>query len=766
MQDGRAPRIKNRAPAAIQITAEQLLREAQERQETAFRAPKQRVEDFEELSEYRGRKRKEFEERIRRTRGSIKEWLQYANWVASQNEFARSRSIFERALDVDPRSIQLWLSYTEMELKSRNVQHARNLFDRAVTLLPRVDQLWYKYVYLEELLQNVPGARQVFERWMQWEPDDKAWQAYIKLEERYQELDRSSAIYERWVAVRPEPRVWVKWGKFEEDRGRVDKAREVFQTALEFYGDDEEQVEKAQAVFSAFAKMETRLKEYERARVIYKFALSRIPRAKSAALYAAYTKFEKQHGTRSTLENTVLGKRRIQYEDEITHDGRNYDVWFDYARLEEGALGDLREEGATQEELNGSISRVREVYERAVSQVPPGGEKRHWRRYIFLWLDYALFEEIETKDYSRTRQIYQTAIQLVPHKQFTFAKLWLMFAKFEVRRLELPAARKILGTAIGMCPKEALFKGYIDLEVELREFDRARTLYEKYLEFDPSNSPAWIKFAELESQLQDFARTRAIFELAISQSPLSMPEILWKAYIDFEVEEGERAIARTLYERLIALSGHVKVWISYALFEAEAIPLPRAEREEEEEEDEDEEKEAKMVPGDPTIARQVFERGYKDLKNKNLKSERVALLEVWKTFEQNNGSPEDVKKVEGMMPIVTKKRHVDQETGQMVEDWDLVFADDERESNPTSFKFMQMAHAWKQAQKGASGTSATGASKLLSGFTPATATEEKSAKVDDDDSDEDGVAAGGRVQRPGGTNNDEDVSSSEDEGDD
>lgn len=139
-----------------------------------------------------------------------------------------------------------------------------------MTLLPRVDQLWYKYVYLEELLQNVPGARQVFERWMQWEPEDKAWQAFIKLEERYQELDRASAIYERWVAVRPEPRVWVKWAKFEEERGRLDKAREVFQTALEFFGDDPEQVEKAQAVFGAFAKMETRLKEFDRARVIYK----------------------------------------------------------------------------------------------------------------------------------------------------------------------------------------------------------------------------------------------------------------------------------------------------------------------------------------------------------------------------------------------------------------------------------------------------------------------------------------------------------------
>ncbi|KAH6906764.1 pre-mRNA-splicing factor CLF1 [Coprinopsis sp. MPI-PUGE-AT-0042] len=731
MQDGRAPRIKNRAPAAIQITAEQLLREAQERQETAFRAPKQRVEDFEELSEYRGRKRKEFEERIRRTRGSIKEWLQYANWEASQNEFARSRSVFERALDVDPRSIQLWLSYTEMELKNRNVQHARNLFDRAVTLLPRVDQLWYKYVYLEELLQNIAGARQVFERWMQWEPDDKAWQAYIKMEERYQEYDRASTIYERWIAVRPDARVWVKWAKFEEDRGRLDKAREVFQTALEFFGDEEEQVEKAQAVFGAFAKMETRQKEYDRARVIYKFALDRIPRSKSAGLYASYTRFEKQHGTRNTLENTVLGKRRIQYEEELSHDGRNYDVWFDFARLEEGAWRDLKDEGATPEEVEAATVRVREVYERAVAQVPPGGEKRHWRRYIFLWLNYALFEEIETKDYTRSREIYQTAAKLIPHKQFTFAKLWIMYAKFEIRRLDLPTARKILGAAIGMCPKEALFKGYIDIEIELREFDRVRMLYEKYLEFDPSNSPAWIKYAELEAQLQDFTRSRAIFELAVSQSPLSMPEVLWKAYIDFEIEEGEREAARALYERLIALSGHVKVWISYATFEAEPIPLPRAERDEEEEE-EDEEAERKMVAGDATLARGVFERGYRDLKSKGLTDERVALLEVWKTFEQTYGSEETVAKVQGMMPFPAKKQFVDPETGQMVEDWHLVFPDDEKEKNPTSFKFLQMAHAWKKQKEQ---VGAGGSSSALSGFVAAAKKQDEEEEDSDDDDD-------------------------------
>ena len=119
---------------------------------------------------------------------------------------------------------------------------------------------------------------------------------------------------------------------------------------------------------------------------------------------------------------------------------------------------------------------------------------------------------------------------------------------------------------------------------------------------------------QLESQLQYFSRTRAIFKPAISQAPSFMPKILWKAHIDFEVEEGERTIARAVYELLIAFRSHLKVWRSYALFEAD-IPISRAEQKEDKE---DEDKEAKMVPGEPALARQVFERGYNDLKSKNL----------------------------------------------------------------------------------------------------------------------------------------------------
>ena len=55
------------------------------------------------------------------------------------------------------------------------------------------------------------------------------------------------------------------------------------------------------------------------------------------------------------------------------------------------------EDDTAVEQQDAACGRVREVYERSVAQVPPGAEKSHWRRYIFLWLNYALFEEIEMK---------------------------------------------------------------------------------------------------------------------------------------------------------------------------------------------------------------------------------------------------------------------------------------------------------------------------------------------------------------------------------
>ena len=169
---------------------------------------------------------------------------------------------------------------------------------------------------------------------------------------------------------------------------------------------------------------------------------------------------------------------------DVANNPHNYDAWFDYLRLMESE---------EEENDSGASDSVREVYERAIANVPPAAHKRHWRRYIYLWINYALYEELRGEDADRCRQVYQACLELIPHKKFTFAKIWLMYAHFEVRQKELSKARKILGTAIGKCPKDKLFRGYIDLELQLREFDRCRILYEKFLQFNPENCTTWMK---------------------------------------------------------------------------------------------------------------------------------------------------------------------------------------------------------------------------------------------------------------------------------
>ncbi|TDZ61981.1 Pre-mRNA-splicing factor clf1 [Colletotrichum sidae] len=659
------PKVKNKAPAPVQISAEQLLREAVDRQEVALQAPTQRFADLEELHEFQGRKRKEFEDYVRRNRVNLNNWMRYAAWELEQKEFARARSIFERALDVHPNSVPLWIRYIESEMKSRNINHARNLLDRAVTRLPRVDKLWYKYVYMEEMLGNVPGTRQVFDRWMQWQPDEAAWGAYIKLEKRYGEYDRARDIFRAFTLVHPEPRNWIKWARFEEEYGTSDMVRDVFGAAVEELGDDFVD----EKLFIAYARFEAKLKEYERARAIYKYALDRLPRSKSMILHKAYTTFEKQYGDRDGVEDVVLSKRRVFYENQVKENPKSYDIWFDYTRLEEAA---------------GDLDRVRDVYERAVAQVPPAEEKRFWRRYIYLWINYAIFEELQAKDADRARQIYKVCLELIPHRKFTFAKIWLFKAQFEIRQGELTAARKTLGQAIGMCPKDKLFRGYVELELKLFEFLRCRTLYEKHIEWNPSNCQTWIKFAELERGLDDLERTRAIFELAVSQPVLDMPELLWKAYIDFEEEEGEYERTRALYERLLEKTDHVKVWISYAHFELN-IPEDEEEAEDEEQPISDEAK---------ARARAVFERAHKSMRDKELKEETVTLLNAWLSFERTHGAAEDVDKVQKLMPRKTKRRRrLEDDTFE--EYVDYVFPADDNQTKNLS-NLLAMAQAWKQ----------------------------------------------------------------------
>eukprot|EP00607_Mallomonas_marina_P002648 CAMPEP_0182437692 /NCGR_PEP_ID=MMETSP1167-20130531/85222_1 /TAXON_ID=2988 /ORGANISM="Mallomonas Sp, Strain CCMP3275" /LENGTH=794 /DNA_ID=CAMNT_0024630707 /DNA_START=25 /DNA_END=2409 /DNA_ORIENTATION=- len=716
---GGPPQVKNRAPAPIQITAEQLLREAKDRGlEDVPRAPKQYITDKEELQLYRQNKRKDFEDQVRRQRHHMGTWMKYGLWEASQKEFERSRSVFERAIDVDYRNQSLWLKYAEMEMKNKFINHARNIWDRAVTLHPRVDMFWYKYSYMEEMIGAIENARQIFERWMKWEPDDMGWSSYIKFEMRQSEIPRARAIYERYITCHPTCKAYLKYAKWEEAQYQKALSRQVYERAIE----ELHPQEKSEKLLINFARFEERCKEYDRARVIFKFALTQQSTDIIPELYSEYISFEKRHGTRERIEEAIVSKRREQYELKIQEDKYDYDTWFDYCRLEQD---------------EGNKEKIRNIYNQALQHSPPILEKKYWRRYIYLWIYYAVWEELVAKERERAREIYKRCLNVIPHKKFTFGKIWIYAAELEVREKDLGSARRIFGTSIGMCPKESLFKAYISLELQLGEVDRCRAVYSKYLEHMSYCCEAWCNYAKLEINVGEIIRARSVYELAVSQSELDMPEVLWKAYIDFEIsqtlsnlrelqeerereeeEEREReremevyrdgvSRVRRLYERLLEKSTHVKVWISYGQFEAFWLPADEREREKERGEEESErEREVKCPESEEEIIknmREIYKRGYDTLRDQGLKEERVLLLQSWRESEMRAGKYGCPSDVESRMPRKVKMKRVitaeerERETGEreggMEEYYDYSFPDDEKPI--VGIKILENAMKWK-----------------------------------------------------------------------
>ncbi len=654
-----APRVKvkNKSPANVQITAEQLIREAWESQDAPpTRAPLQHFADGEELRDYQRVKRKEFEDKIIRNRSHVPIWLTYAKWEEAQNEFERARSIYERALDYDHRSHVLWLHYAEFEMRAKFVNHARNVWDRAVALLPRVSQLWLRYAYMEEVLGRVDLARLVFRRWVDWHPEPNAYSAFVKFEIRNGAIDNARAVFELFVVAHPATVTYLKYARFEERQGNVRRARDVFERATE----ELPEPLRFSTLYKAFAAFEERHREIDRARAIYKFAVKHLPEKYADEIGAAYTAFEKQRGGGELLEQVLVEKRRAEYEKVLAAKPEDYDAWFDLAALEESA---------------GNHDRVRAVYERATKMLPENETKRAWQRYIYLWLRYATWEELGAKDMERAANVYRAALAVIPkkHALFSFGKLWLHAAELEVRRRNLKDARKLLGNALGVLPhKHSLYRAYIRMELTLTEVDRARILYRKWTERNPTVSDPYIEFAGMEEALGELERARQIFEIALSMPLMDVPETVWKSYIDFEIRVEERGNAVKLYERMLEGNKGLSVWLSYA----------------------------KFVEEEGDKARAVYKRAYRCMKervmdepkNTVVREDVCLVVEKWTEWERKHGDEESLRAALKLKPSkMSRKRKLD--TGEEEEVWEIVFPEEQVRKPIT--KALAAARKWK-----------------------------------------------------------------------
>lgn len=106
-------------------------------------------------------------------------------------------------------------------------------------------------------------------------------------------------------------------------------------------------------------------------------------KTKRRELYQAYMKFEKKHGDRERIENVIINNRRQSYQKAIDTDPYDNDSWFEWAKLEQDhytststASSSSSSSTTTATTTTGTPDAVREVYERAVAQVPPTTDQK------------------------------------------------------------------------------------------------------------------------------------------------------------------------------------------------------------------------------------------------------------------------------------------------------------------------------------------------------------------------------------------------------
>eukprot|EP01002_Notosolenus_urceolatus_P007602 NODE_302_length_2275_cov_23.375562_g234_i0.p1 GENE.NODE_302_length_2275_cov_23.375562_g234_i0~~NODE_302_length_2275_cov_23.375562_g234_i0.p1 ORF type:complete len:698 (+),score=222.02 NODE_302_length_2275_cov_23.375562_g234_i0:120-2213(+) len=658
-------RVKSKDAAPVQITAEQILREANERQVDIIRPKaKRRITDEAELKAYQTQKRGEFEDNLRRNQQRPNIWTKFARFEESQGDLRRMRSVYERANEcMQWKHPPLWIKYAEAEMRSKQPAYARNVLDRAVTILPRIDSLWLKYAFFEETLGEIDRACLVFERWMDWSPPLAAWQAYVNMLVRFGRNEVAHAVAARAVVCHcKDLEAWVWASKFEEKTmGDVAKARAFYTQAVDVLGASDE-------ILIQFAKFEERVGEVERARAVYKYAIEHVPdKTRAAELLGSLCELERKSGDEDSAQESVLASRRMAYNDEVTANPFNYDVWFDWLRLETAAASGTQLDSP--EAAAATVQNVRELFHRAVSAVPPAKNaesKGLWSRYIWLWLFWAFWEEDSQGDVISARTVYAKLIAVIPHELFTFSKVWILFAQFEIRHLVLPSVaveeldaaqtdlllapvRRLLGLAIGKAPSSKLFEFYIKFETRVGVPYRVRTLYEKWLETSADASKVWMEFITYEKERKEFDRVRGLFQAALERDEeLDSAEGVWRAYIEFEREQDHMEAVREAFRTLTGRTNHVNVWLAWSRQEIKLLN-------------------EKHPLASVSVARKVFVDAHVALSaeiddqaddamqddEEDSKDSVLKLLEAWGGFESSFGSEDDVQKVRRLQSNLT-----------------------------------------------------------------------------------------------------------------
>lgn len=618
------------------------------------------INDLEEFKSFQTLKRNEFEQHVGKNRLNYKQWLQYARWeIENSHDYARTRSIYERALKVDFQYVPFWTHYVKFELINKNVNHARNLLERAISILPKENSLWFLYVQQEEILKNYQGVRNIFDKWITWHPDTSVWNAYISFEKRYHETDKIRNLFQKYISDHPSGNTWIKWVSFEKlckiDLDQIQRIRSTFELCLDTMLSDDKLKDDDNIVdlVVMWTDWEASCNEYERGEAIFTNILNNnfffLSEPKLNDIYKAYKTFKKVYFDQNDVESDLFIQSKLNYEHLLKEYEYDSDLWLKYINICQ---------------FNNDLNTVKTLFKKSITYIPNDNSKTiKWKRYIFLWIKYALWEEFTNKDIMAAKKVWDDCLTLLKKKKITFGKIWIHIAQFHLRNdgeNGLMLFRKILGTQIGQSNtfglKNSIFKYYINFEKKIGEFDRVRKLYRKWIEliFLDKNKMLTVNnviFDYLEFEKDNFEykicdsiinMVLDLIEKSIFSHRFNSKDDIWIFFINYYKERLIYDKCRFLYRKLLKSIIHPNLWISFALFESSVFSPDQI----------------KMISDKKIKTNSVNINDYHLKNTRAIFNEAVSfyeknhaiefkyiVLESWYNYEKLNGSEESISNV-------------------------------------------------------------------------------------------------------------------------
>ncbi|TBU07254.1 hypothetical protein CWI36_0301p0010 [Hamiltosporidium magnivora] len=460
-------------------------------------------------------------------------YIKYANLEENFEEYYKARSVYERAIDFNYSVDTLWFKYIDFELRNNFLNHARNLFERFIELHPGNEKAWLKYINFEKSKKENENVRRIFKMWINKITNENNYHYYIEFEIKANKIDKARELFEELIMKCKTINNFLKYAQFEIKQKEFKAAEYIFNRILT----DFKEKEITAAFYIKFSDFFINLNKKERAVDILK-------KGNNHLRYSAELIDKTLETTYFEIDNldNLLLKRKFAILIQNSLEKIFYCKYNEIEIHKYFYIGsfNLKEmlKNCNEEEEKEISCKIYTNLEKLFYNfdfnkfMSSKFEQIHIYSLIDLFLDIAnIFEKYE--DLKKLEFIYENVICFIIKLGINYSKVFVEYAKYFERANKISESRKIYGKAIGLLPTSEVFENYLEMEKKLKEDDRVRKIYEKYLENDLENGLVWLEFSKWEYKHLVMYRTHSILDLGLKYAEFNRKEI-FEFYIEIE----------------------------------------------------------------------------------------------------------------------------------------------------------------------------------------------------------------------------------------